>query len=95
MPEISEITCFPLQESKALLKCSCCGKFVHSACLVPPIGDLVPEEWSCHWCKEKTDEYLQKRQAYIDELQKRSIFLPFSFEVCGSSCWGSWAHLVH
>ncbi|XP_028799657.1 protein FORGETTER 1 isoform X2 [Neltuma alba] len=68
--QICEI-CNMEEESKALLKCSCCGKFVHSACLVPPINDLVPEEWSCHLCKEKTDEYLQKRQAYIDELQKR------------------------
>ncbi|KAK4285614.1 hypothetical protein QN277_002290 [Acacia crassicarpa] len=68
--QICEI-CNMEKESKALLKCSCCGKFVHSACLVPPINDLVPEEWSCHMCKEKTDEYLQKRQAYINELQKR------------------------
>jgi len=38
---------------------------------MPPIGDIVPEEWSCHLCKEKTDEYLQARQAYIAEMQKR------------------------
>jgi hypothetical protein len=38
---------------------------------MPPIGDVVPEEWSCHLCKEKTDEYLIARQAYIAELQKR------------------------
>ena len=54
-----------------MLQCSCCGKLVHSACLMPPIGDVVPEEWSCHLCKEKTDEYLQARQAYIAEIQKR------------------------
>lgn len=72
--EIAEITCyFFLQEGKKLLKCSCCGKLVHSTCLMPPIDNLVPEEWSCHLCKEKTDEYLLKRQAYITELQKRLI----------------------
>jgi len=65
------ITYFSLQERKKLLQCSCCGKLVHSTCLMPPIGDIVPEEWSCHLCKEKTDEYLQARQAYIAELQKR------------------------
>ncbi|XP_050873027.1 protein FORGETTER 1 isoform X1 [Lathyrus oleraceus] len=62
---------FSLQERKKMLQCSCCGKLVHSTCLMPPIGDIVPEEWSCHLCKEKTDEYLQARQAYIAELQKR------------------------
>jgi len=65
------VTWFPLQERKKMLQCSCCGKLVHSACLMPPIGDIVPEEWSCHLCKEKTDEYLQARQAYIAEIQKR------------------------
>ncbi|CAL0333656.1 unnamed protein product [Lupinus luteus] len=68
--QICEI-CTTEEERKKLLKCSCCGKLVHSACLMPPIGDIVPEEWSCHLCKEKTDEYLIARQAYIDELQKR------------------------
>ncbi|KAL4359884.1 hypothetical protein HN51_020073 [Arachis hypogaea] len=68
--QICEI-CTTEDEKKKLLRCSCCGKLVHSACLVPPIGDIVPEEWSCHLCKEKTDEYLQARQAYILELQKR------------------------
>ncbi|MED6108924.1 udp-glycosyltransferase [Stylosanthes scabra] len=68
--QICEI-CTTEDEKKKLLRCSCCGKLVHSACLVPPIGDIVPEEWSCHLCKEKTDEYLQARQAYIEELQKR------------------------
>ncbi|XP_019432321.1 PREDICTED: protein strawberry notch isoform X2 [Lupinus angustifolius] len=68
--QICEI-CTTEEERKKLLKCSCCGKLVHSACLMPPIGDIVPEEWSCHLCKEKTDEYLIARQAYIEELQKR------------------------
>ncbi|TKY45823.1 strawberry notch-like 1 [Spatholobus suberectus] len=68
--QICEI-CTTEEERKKLLQCSCCGKLVHSTCLMPPIGDIVPEEWSCHLCKEKTDEYLQARQAYIAELQKR------------------------
>ncbi|XP_014490217.1 protein FORGETTER 1 isoform X1 [Vigna radiata var. radiata] len=68
--QICEI-CTTEEERKKLLQCSCCGKLVHSTCLMPPIGDVVPEEWSCHLCKEKTDEYLQARQAYIAELQKR------------------------
>ncbi|PNY03883.1 protein strawberry notch-like [Trifolium pratense] len=68
--QICEI-CTTEEERKKLLQCSCCGKLVHSACLMPPIGDVVPEEWSCHLCKEKTDEYLLARQAYIAELQKR------------------------
>ncbi|RDX80927.1 Protein FORGETTER 1, partial [Mucuna pruriens] len=68
--QICEI-CTSEEERKKLLQCSCCGKLVHSTCLMPPIGDIVPEEWSCHLCKEKTDEYLQARQAYIAELQKR------------------------
>ncbi|WJX93222.1 udp-glycosyltransferase [Trifolium repens] len=68
--QICEI-CTTEEERKKLLQCSCCGKLVHSACLMPPIGDVIPEEWSCHLCKEKTDEYLIARQAYIAELQKR------------------------
>ncbi|XP_027354630.1 protein FORGETTER 1 [Abrus precatorius] len=68
--QICEI-CTTEEERKKLLQCSCCGKLVHSTCLMPPIGDIIPEEWSCHLCKEKTDEYLQARQAYIAELQKR------------------------
>ncbi|KAH1238277.1 Protein FORGETTER 1 [Glycine max] len=68
--QICEI-CTTEEERKKLLQCSCCSKLVHSTCLMPPIGDIVPEEWSCHLCKEKTDEYLQARQAYIAELQKR------------------------
>ncbi|XP_058747262.1 protein FORGETTER 1-like isoform X2 [Vicia villosa] len=68
--QICEI-CTTEEERKKMLQCSCCGKLVHSTCLMPPIGDIVPEEWSCHLCKEKTDEYLLARQAYIAELQKR------------------------
>lgn len=68
--QICEI-CTTEEERKKMLQCSCCGKLVHSTCLMPPIGDVIPEEWSCHLCKEKTDEYLQQRQAYITELQKR------------------------
>ncbi|KAG6627228.1 hypothetical protein CIPAW_15G111900 [Carya illinoinensis] len=59
------------EESKTLLQCSCCGQLVHPACLVPPVIDLVTGDWSCHSCKEKTDEYLQARHAYIADLLKR------------------------
>ena len=47
---------------------------MHPACLVPPITDLVPEKWSCYSCKEKTDEYMQARRAYIEELLKRFLY---------------------
>ncbi|KAF8036651.1 hypothetical protein BT93_C2393 [Corymbia citriodora subsp. variegata] len=56
---------------KKLLQCSCCGQLVHPACLVPPMEDTVSEEWSCHSCKLKTEEYLQARHLYIQELLKR------------------------
>ncbi|KAE8733509.1 metacaspase-4-like [Hibiscus syriacus] len=68
--QICEI-CSNEEGRKKLLQCSCCGKLVHPACLVPPITDLVPEKWSCYSCKEKTDEYMQARRAYIEELLKR------------------------
>lgn len=68
--QICEI-CNSEEERKKLLQCSCCGKLVHPSCLVPPIIDLVPEKWSCYSCKEKTDEYMQARRAYIEELLKR------------------------
>ncbi|KAJ7949025.1 protein strawberry notch-like [Quillaja saponaria] len=63
--------CNTEEERKKLLHCNCCGQLVHPACLVPPMSDLVLEDWSCHSCKEKTDEYLQARHAYLTELQKR------------------------
>ncbi|KAI0507168.1 hypothetical protein KFK09_013289 [Dendrobium nobile] len=63
--------CNSEEEKKLLLRCSCCGQQVHPACLVPPWMDLIPDEWSCYSCKEKTDEYLQARDAYIAELLKR------------------------
>ncbi|XP_010260806.1 PREDICTED: protein strawberry notch [Nelumbo nucifera] len=68
--QICEI-CNTEEERKKLLQCSCCGQLVHSSCLVPPLTDLVPEDWSCHSCKEKTDEYLQARHVYLTELLKR------------------------
>ncbi|KAJ1442442.1 Zinc finger, FYVE/PHD-type [Sesbania bispinosa] len=40
--QICEI-CTTEEERKKLLQCSCCGKLVHSTCLMPPIGDIVPE----------------------------------------------------
>ncbi|XP_021901423.1 LOW QUALITY PROTEIN: protein FORGETTER 1 [Carica papaya] len=68
--QICEI-CNCEEERKKLLQCSCCGQLVHLACLVPPLTDLVSEEWSCHSCKEKTDEYIEARRAYVAELLKR------------------------
>lgn len=68
------------QESKKLLRCSCCGQLFHPACLVPPVIDIVTGDWSCHSCKEKTDEYLQARDAYLAELLKRFfLFQQFIF----------------
>ncbi|GAB4836724.1 udp-glycosyltransferase [Ancistrocladus abbreviatus] len=58
-------------ERKKLLRCACCGQLVHPACLEPPVDDIVPVEWTCSLCKQKTDEYLQARQVYIEELTKR------------------------
>ncbi|KAK9269142.1 hypothetical protein L1049_000911 [Liquidambar formosana] len=68
--QICEI-CNSEEERKKLLHCSCCGQLVHPSCLVPPMIDIVSEDWSCHSCKEKTDEYLQARHAYLAELLKR------------------------
>ncbi|XP_021692563.2 protein FORGETTER 1 isoform X3 [Hevea brasiliensis] len=68
--QICEI-CNTEEERKKLLQCSCCGQLVHPACLVPPITDLVSEDWSCYSCKEKTDEFFQARQVYLAELLKR------------------------
>ncbi|PON32790.1 Protein strawberry notch, partial [Parasponia andersonii] len=68
--QICEI-CNSEEERKKLLQCSCCGRLVHPACLVPPMTDLVSGDWSCHSCNEKTEEYLQARHAYITELLKR------------------------
>lgn len=68
--QICEV-CNGEEERKKLLQCSCCSQLVHPACLVPPVIDLVPEDWSCHSCKEKTEEYLQARRAYMAELLKR------------------------
>ncbi|KAI9160086.1 hypothetical protein LWI28_004946 [Acer negundo] len=59
------------EERKKLLQCSCCGQLVHAGCLVPPVTESVPSDWSCHSCKEKTEEYLQSRHAYLTELLKR------------------------
>eukprot|EP00268_Persea_americana_P026498 TRINITY_DN2591_c1_g1_i1.p1 TRINITY_DN2591_c1_g1~~TRINITY_DN2591_c1_g1_i1.p1 ORF type:complete len:1271 (-),score=272.64 TRINITY_DN2591_c1_g1_i1:376-4122(-) len=67
--QICEI-CSAEEDKRKLLRCSCCSQLVHPTCLVPPFVDLVPD-WSCHSCKEKTDEYLQARRAYDAELLKR------------------------
>ncbi|VFQ58762.1 unnamed protein product [Cuscuta campestris] len=59
------------EERKKLLQCSCCGQLVHTACVLPPVIGTVSGDWSCPSCKEKTDEYIQARQAYVAELTKR------------------------
>ncbi|XP_058072327.1 protein FORGETTER 1 isoform X2 [Magnolia sinica] len=63
--------CSNEEEKKKLLRCSCCGRLVHPTCLVPPLTELPPEDWSCHSCTEKTEEYLQAKHAYVAELLKR------------------------
>ncbi|XP_030965430.1 protein FORGETTER 1 isoform X2 [Quercus lobata] len=59
------------EDRKKLLQCSCCSQLFHPACLVPPVTEIVIGDWSCHSCKEKTEEYLQARHAYLTELLKR------------------------
>ncbi|XP_031283369.1 protein FORGETTER 1-like [Pistacia vera] len=68
--QICEI-CSGEEERKKLLQCSCCGQLVHSGCLVPPVPDLVPSDWSCHSCKKKTDEYLKEQHIYQTQMLKR------------------------
>ncbi|XP_052207187.1 protein FORGETTER 1 [Diospyros lotus] len=63
--------CNSEEERKMLLQCSCCGHHAHPACLVPPLLNTVSGDWSCHSCKEKTDEYLEAKHAYVVELLKR------------------------
>ncbi|XP_008791000.1 protein FORGETTER 1 isoform X1 [Phoenix dactylifera] len=68
--QICEI-CNSEEEKKLLLRCSCCGRLVHPACLVPPWTDILPDDWSCYSCREKTNEYFKARDAYVAELLKR------------------------
>lgn len=68
--QICEI-CNLEEDRKTLLQCSCCSQLFHPTCLVPPVMEIVTGDWSCHSCKEKTEEYLQARHAYITELLKR------------------------
>ncbi|XP_015055769.1 protein FORGETTER 1 [Solanum pennellii] len=63
--------CSSEEERKKLLQCSCCSQLIHPACLVPPVTEPVSADWCCHSCKEKTDEYIQARHAYVAELSKR------------------------
>ncbi|CAI9784017.1 unnamed protein product [Fraxinus pennsylvanica] len=63
--------CKSEEERKKLLQCSCCSQLVHPACLVPPVEEAISGEWSCHLCKEKTEEYLRASRAYFEELLKR------------------------
>ncbi|KAH9617593.1 hypothetical protein KSS87_008529 [Heliosperma pusillum] len=62
--------CTGEEDRKKLLRCSCCGQLVHPSCLDPPVLD-ISEDWTCISCKQKTDEYLQARRVYIEELTKR------------------------
>ncbi|XP_039113703.1 protein FORGETTER 1 [Dioscorea cayenensis subsp. rotundata] len=59
------------EEKKKLLRCTCCGQLAHPSCIDPPLTDGVPADWLCYSCKEKTEDYLQARDAYIAELTKR------------------------
>ncbi|KMZ66679.1 Strawberry notch-like protein [Zostera marina] len=69
--QICEV-CNGEMERKKLLCCSCCHKVVHPSCLVPPYStDILPSDWSCNPCLEQTEEYLQKKRAYIAEISKR------------------------
>ncbi|XP_051128829.1 protein FORGETTER 1 isoform X2 [Andrographis paniculata] len=63
--------CNSEEERKKLLQCSVCSQLVHPACLIPPVVEVVSGDWSCHSCKEKTEEFLRARQAYYEELLKR------------------------
>ncbi|XP_009595784.1 protein FORGETTER 1 isoform X2 [Nicotiana tomentosiformis] len=63
--------CNSEEERKKLLQCSCCSQLVHPTCLIPPVTESVSADWCCHSCKEKTDEYIQARHAYVAELLKR------------------------
>ncbi|CAA3021065.1 strawberry notch isoform X1 [Olea europaea subsp. europaea] len=63
--------CKSEEERKKLLQCSCCSQLVHPACLVPPVEEAISGDWSCHLCKEKTEEYLRASRAYFEELLKR------------------------
>ncbi|KAK4398778.1 protein FORGETTER 1 [Sesamum angolense] len=63
--------CNSEEERKKLLQCSCCCQLVHPSCLIPPVVEVISGDWSCHSCKEKTEEYLRARQAYYEELLKR------------------------
>nr|CAD1823189.1 unnamed protein product [Ananas comosus var. bracteatus] len=64
-------SCNSEEERKLLLCCSCCGRLVHPACLVPPWTDVMPDDWSCYSCKEQTDEYSKKMDTYLADLLKR------------------------
>ncbi|XP_071730329.1 protein FORGETTER 1 isoform X1 [Rutidosis leptorrhynchoides] len=63
--------CNSESERKKLLQCSCCRQLLHPACVVPPETDAISSDWSCHSCKEKTEEYLQARHIYVAELLRR------------------------
>ncbi|KAK9684141.1 hypothetical protein RND81_10G189300 [Saponaria officinalis] len=62
--------CTGEEDRKKLLRCTCCGQLAHPSCLDPPETNII-EEWTCISCKQKTDEYLQARRIYIEELTKR------------------------
>ncbi|KAF3325766.1 protein strawberry notch 1 [Carex littledalei] len=59
------------EEKTLLLHCSCCGKLVHPNCLIPPWTGPINDDWSCHSCHDKTDEFFKARDQYVAELSKR------------------------
>lgn len=67
------LICMPSQEKNLLLYCSVCAARVHPGCLTPPWTETLTDDWSCHSCKEKVENYFKERDAYLTELSKRCL----------------------
>ncbi|CAJ2659104.1 unnamed protein product [Trifolium pratense] len=65
--------CSTEEERENLLQCSCCGKYAHQSCLVPPIRDIILKEWACNLCKNKTVEYLPPGTNIIEQQKSYDI----------------------
>ncbi|KAJ3693490.1 hypothetical protein LUZ60_008970 [Juncus effusus] len=63
--------CNAEDEKILLLHCSCCGKQVHPKCLIPPWTGSMDDDWACHSCRDKTDEYFKAREKYVAEVSER------------------------
>lgn len=44
---------------------------MHPNCLIPPWTGPIDDDWSCHSCRDKTDEFFKARDQYVAELSKR------------------------